>query len=177
MQSIIWTIWQMDIHYTVWQLQTSIIRSDHRTFLHITVLTIDCWSSTLFPLNCETKLSNHWTFECTMSNRWTAGNTLFNHHIIGQKIAKNIIIESIMKDCAVFSQFNLSDKRIFRTPAVHLFWPNWDWTKSFCTDRSLHWWILKLSPIRPHWAEWVIESPCPCVCMFVCLRHRVQCFI
>ena len=29
---------------------------------------------------------------------------------------------------------------------------------------------------RPHWADSVIESPCPCVCLFVCLRHRVQFF-
>ena len=25
------------------------------------------------------------------------------------------------------------------------------------------------SPTRPHWAELVIESPCPYVCMYVCV--------
>ena len=25
------------------------------------------------------------------------------------------------------------------------------------------------SPTRPHWAELVIESPCPSVCLFVCV--------
>ena len=33
------------------------------------------------------------------------------------------------------------------------------------------------SPTRPHWAGLVIESPCPSVCLFVCLRHRVQFFL
>ena len=28
----------------------------------------------------------------------------------------------------------------------------------------------------PHWAGSVIESPCPDVCVFLCLRHRVQFF-
>ena len=32
------------------------------------------------------------------------------------------------------------------------------------------------SPTRPHWAELVIESPCPSVCLWFCLRHRVQFF-
>ena len=34
----------------------------------------------------------------------------------------------------------------------------------------------RFSPTRPHWAELVIESPCPSVEMCVCLRHRVQFF-
>ena len=29
--------------------------------------------------------------------------------------------------------------------------------------------ILHFSPTRPHWAELVIESPCPSVCVCVCL--------
>ena len=29
----------------------------------------------------------------------------------------------------------------------------------------------------PHWSDTVIELPCPCVCLFVCLRHQVQFFL
>ena len=28
--------------------------------------------------------------------------------------------------------------------------------------------IFRFSQTRPHWAELVIELPCPCVCLFVC---------
>ena len=35
---------------------------------------------------------------------------------------------------------------------------------------------FRFSPTRPHWAELVIESPCPSVGVCVCLRHRVQFF-
>ena len=36
--------------------------------------------------------------------------------------------------------------------------------------------LFKFSPTWPHWAKFVIELPCPYVCLSVCLRHRVQFF-
>ena len=34
----------------------------------------------------------------------------------------------------------------------------------------------EFSPTRPLWAELVLESPCPSVCLCACLRHGVQFF-
>ena len=42
---------------------------------------------------------------------------------------------------------------------------------SMCVCVCLRHWV-QFSPTRPHWAELVIESPCPFVCLSVCLCHR-----
>ena len=31
--------------------------------------------------------------------------------------------------------------------------------------------LANFSPTRPHWAELVSKSPCPSVCLSVCVRH------
>ena len=48
-----------------------------------------------------------------------------------------------------------------------------------CADNSTnntmkHFYLILLN--RPHWANSVIELPCLCVCLDVCLRHQVQFF-